>query len=222
MPQTTAFPDQSALAEQGARVRARLATTPGAMRLPVDQAELYALPDFLSAEECARFIALIDTVAQPSASYDAVRDPSVRTSCSSNLDRHAPFVQAMERRIDALMGIDHACGETVQGQRYQPGQEFKAHNDWFRSDADYWPAQQAEGGQRSWTVMIYLNDVEEGGATTFEHLGVAITPQAGALVTWNNATPEGIPNDWCVHAATPVARGVKYVITKWYRTRTWG
>ena len=41
------------------------------------------------------------------------------------------------------------------------------------------------------------------------------------LVLWNNALPDGTVNDDTLHAATPVERGVKYVITKWFRTRPW-
>ena len=33
--------------------------------------------------------------------------------------------------------------------------------------------------------------------------------------------PEGEPNLMTMHAGTPVVRGTKYVITKWYRTRPW-
>ena len=69
--------------------------------------------------------------------------------------------------------------------------------------------------------MIYLNDVEEGGETTFPNLGVSVTPQQGALLAWNNASPDGSPNMATLHAASAVVRGVKYVITKWYRTRAW-
>ena len=39
--------------------------------------------------------------------------------------------------------------------------------------------------------------------------------------TWNNADPEGVPNPWTIHAGRPVEAGVKYVITKWYRTQRW-
>ena len=70
--------------------------------------------------------------------------------------------------------------------------------------------------------MIYLCDVEEGGQTCFTRIGVSVPPQRGALLVWNNAAPDGSPNVDTLHAALPVIRGTKYVITKWYRTRPWG
>ena len=70
--------------------------------------------------------------------------------------------------------------------------------------------------------MIYLNDVEDGGTTDFPRIGVAIPPQRGALIVWNNCLPDGSLNQDTLHAGTPVITGTKYIITKWYRTRKWG
>ena len=213
--------DRAALRRLGETVRARLAADPGVHRIAVTGAELFAVGDFLSAAECARFIALIDTVAQPSRTYDPVTQAEYRTSWSGDVERGDPFVRMIERRIDDLTGIDPAWGETVQGQRYRPGEEFRAHHDWFHPGGAYWVEEQARGGQRSWTAMIYLNDVPAGGETTFPQLGASITPRQGALLLWNNARPDGRPNDLTLHAALPVIAGTKYVITKWYRIQPW-
>ena len=150
-----------------------------------------------------------------------VRFSSRRTSSSGNVDRYDPFIQKIEEKIDALVGLPHEYGETMQGQRYEPGQQFKYHLDLFWSKADYWKAEAKRGGQRTITAMAYLNDVEAGGITEFPELGVKITPERGMLVVWNNATPSGEVNHATMHAALPVEAGVKYVITKWFRTRPW-
>lgn len=214
--------DQAALAACGDRVRQRLAADPGAYRLPTDQAEIYAFGDFLAPAECERLIAIVDAAAKPSAVFESAADADFRTSYSGDVNPADPFVRMVERRIDDLLGFESSFGETFQGQRYQPGQQFKAHCDWFWTIADYWPGEARRGGQRSWTAMAYLNDVEAGGATQFTRLGLVVQPRRGALLVWNNALPDGRPNVDTLHAALPVERGVKYVITKWYRTRPWG
>jgi prolyl 4-hydroxylase len=214
--------DQAGLVRVGKLVRERLAADPSAYRLPTDKAEIFAFGNFLTDAECDRFIAMVDEVAKPSAVFDTTYESEFRTSYSGDVVRTDPFVRMIERRIDDLLGMEPAHGETVQGQRYYPGQEFRAHCDWFWTLAKYWPQEYKRGGQRSWTAMAYLNDVEEGGTTDFTRLGLSITPQRGALLVWNNATPTGEPNWDTMHAAQPVTRGVKYVITKWYRTRPWG
>lgn len=79
----------------------------------------------------------------------------------------------------------------------------------------------AQGGQRAWTLMVYLNNVEEGGATDFPKIDISIPPQRGTLIAWSNALPDGRPNLDTLHAGTPVRAGVKYVVTRWYRSRKW-
>ncbi len=214
--------ERKALVSVGERVRARLAGDPSAYRVPVDRAEIFALADFLDARECAHLIGLIDAVAEPSELIHDGTHENYRTSYSGNVDQENPVVRAIERRLYDLLGIDMAWGETVQGQRYHPGQEFKEHCDWFDTSQPYWRDQLALGGQRSWTAMAYLNDVEEGGTTEFTRLGVTIPPQRGALLVWNNNLPDGTANWDTMHAALPVQRGVKYVITKWFRARRLG
>lgn len=214
-------PDRQALARLGAAVRARLAADPAIYRIEDERIELFAVGGFLSDDECARLAGMIDAVARPSALHELDYASGFRTSYSGDLDPRDPFVAGISARIDALLGLPPEIGEPVQGQRYLPGQQFKPHNDWFYTSESYWPQEEARGGQRSWTAMAYLNAVEAGGATAFTLLGLEIEPKPGVLLLWNNALPDGLPNEATLHAGCPVERGAKYVITKWYRTRTW-
>lgn len=215
-------PDRAALATAGERVRQRLAADPLVWRVPTDKAELFAVSDFISPEECSHLIELVDRSARPSSVYEGENRAIYRTSYSGDVDPADSFVRMLERRICDLIGLDLAWGETVQGQRYTPGQEFRLHYDWFDPAASYWPRERKRGGQRSWTTMAWLNAVEEGGATEFPLLETGFPPQPGTLLLWNNARPDGTPNPDTLHAARPVVKGVKYVITKWFRTRQWG
>jgi prolyl 4-hydroxylase len=215
-------PDQSALAKIGKSVAKRLSANPAVARLPSDQLEIHSVHDFLTAAECARMCELIDQVARPSDLYDHGYGADYRTSASGDVDRTDPLVRTIEARIDRLLGIPHLYGEPLQGQRYLPGQQFKQHYDWFYTKAPYWADEAGRGGQRCYTAMAYLSEVEEGGSTDFTHIDLSIPPQTGTLIVWNNATPAGYPSEASMHAGTPVLRGAKYVITKWYRTRRFG
>ncbi|MDP5103518.1 MAG: 2OG-Fe(II) oxygenase [Erythrobacter sp.] len=215
------IPDQDALVSLGTAVRARLGANPAMYRVEDSAIELFALGDFLTVSECATLCQMIDAVARPSALHEVDYASGFRTSYSGDLDPHNSFVAGISQRIDALLGVDAAIGEPVQGQRYLPGQQFKPHNDWFYTSEGYWPTEQARGGQRSWTAMAYLNPVEAGGATRFTARGFQIEPKPGALLIWNNAQPDGRPNEATIHAGMPVLAGAKYIITKWYRTRAW-
>ncbi len=213
--------DQAGLERLGRTVRERLGANRAVYRFPEERVELWAMGDFLGIEECARMIALIDDCAQPSTVYDLDYNSGYRTSYSGDVDHADPLVRKINRKIDDLLGIEPGWGEPIQGQRYAPGQEFQPHCDWFHYDTSYWRIEMPRGGQRSYTAMIFLNEVEEGGNTEFTDLGMVITPKPGALLTWNNADPKGVPNEATIHAGRPVVRGVKYILTKWYRTRQW-
>ena len=220
MATTELIPDKDALRRVGETVRKRL-TGNNVYKLPTDKAEIFAVGDFLTPSECQRMMRMIDTVARPSSLYDQDYSSGFRTSYSGDLDGYDPLVKAISRRIDDLLGINGICGETIPGQRYFPGQEFKAHNDWCYTDQDYWKTERKRGGQRSWTAMAFLNKVDKGGETHFVEVGAKIEPKPGVLLVWNNALPDGSPNDNTLHAGTPVIEGVKYVLTRWYRTRKW-
>lgn len=209
-------------AEIGRRVRARLQTATACFRMPVAQAELYVIRDYLTPTECAGLIARIDANRYPSGVLSDVPDPGHRTSESANLDPYDPVVAVAEAKINVLLGIQPEHGETVQGQRYAPGQEFKPHHDFFHTSQNYYRIEQSQGGQRTWTAMAFLNQPEAGGETCFPEIGVKITPRPGNLLVWNNMDEAGEPNHRTLHQGMPVIAGVKYIITKWYRERPWG
>ena len=213
--------DKARLKKMGARVRERLNGNPAVYPIPADGAELWAVGDFMTPAECARMVELIDATAKPSKVFDLDYTSGYRTSYSGDVDPHDPFVKKIGRRVSDLLGVDPAWGETIQGQRYMPGQEFQPHHDWFHPETSYWDFEMGRGGQRSFTTMVFLNEVEAGGSTDFTELGLSLEPTPGVLLVWNNATPDGEPNTRTMHAGRPVQAGAKYIFTKWYRTRTW-
>jgi prolyl 4-hydroxylase len=221
----TEFPenfDQERLRNLGELVRQRLENDPATAAGSFEDVEIFVAGTFMTAGECSRMIAMIDAVAAPSTLYDADYATSgYRTSFSANFDPGDPFVVEISERIDALLGIEGRLGETIQGQRYLPGQEFRQHHDWFHYGMDYWEREMRQGGQRSFTAMVYLNGVESGGGTSFPYLDLTFQPSPGALIIWNNARRDGSPNPRTLHAGCPVVSGSKYIITKWYRTRPW-
>src|SRR3546814_12686596 len=89
------------------------------------------LPRFLDTETCAALIERIDRDVRPSTIADPNGDDSFRTSTTCDLDHRDPLVHAVNARLHDLTGIPLAYGEPLQGQRYEAGQEFKAHTDYF-------------------------------------------------------------------------------------------
>jgi prolyl 4-hydroxylase len=208
--------------EVGEAVRNTLAKRQGVFKVPATGLEIFVVRDFFSREECAALIKRIDSDLRPSRLLADEPDPEFRTSQTCELHPTDPLVSGLDRRIADFMGLPPEYAETLQGQRYAVGQQFKAHHDFFYTDQPYWPDQEKVGGQRTWTAMGLLNNVEAGGQTFFERAGVRITPKTGNLVIWNNLDLAGEPNTYSLHQGMPVEAGTKYIVTKWFRGRKWG
>lgn len=205
----------------GETVSARLDANPRTIRVPSDAARIYRCPDYLAPAQCDALVAMIEAGRRPSTLLAERPEAGFRTSESCDMDRWSPDVRPIDESIAALLGIEPLHGETMQGQRYAPGQHFRAHHDYFHEGQSYWEAMQRQGGQRTWTTMIYLNDVAEGGATWFPQAGVRVAPKRGLLLTWNNMGLDGRPNTATQHEGMPVVDGVKYIVTKWFREGNW-
>lgn len=205
----------------GESVSLRLGNNPAIKRAKVDSAQIFYHPGYLDPEQCASLRDLIDANRRPSTLLSDDPDPDFRTSESCDMNRWSPEVRPIDESIANLLGLDPVHGETMQGQRYAVGQQFRAHHDWFSEDQPYWPRMVETGGQRTWTAMIYLNDVPEGGATWFPLAGIRVAPRQGLLLAWNNMNPDGGPNENTLHEGMPVIEGTKYIVTKWFREGNW-
>jgi prolyl 4-hydroxylase len=180
--------------------------------------ELYTLENFLSASECARLVALIGHHLRPSTVAYSINDNAFRTSQTSDLCHlRSPVALALDAKICKTLGIRAGYSEGVQAQRYDVGQQFKAHWDYFSPDTDTYHRFAGVRGNRTWTFMVYLNDGMEGGATRFTRIDRSVAPKAGMALLWNNLNADGSPNEHTMHSGEPVTRGHKVIITKWFR-----
>jgi len=160
-------------------------------------------------------------------------------------DEEDEVVRDIELRVAAWTMLPRNRGETIQVMKYGPGEEYKAHHDFFYDDVNV-----RDGGQRVATVLMYLSDVEEGGETVFP-LGVplgrewsaksksggkeddfktacerarrgdgdvlAVKPRRGDALLFYNAHLNGELDELSLHAGCPVVRGVKWTATRWQR-----
>jgi prolyl 4-hydroxylase len=116
-------------------------------------------------------------------------------------------VNALNRRIAALSGTGIDQGEPLQLLRYRPGGEYKPHMD----------ALPAEPNQRILTVLVYLSDDYEGGETAFPNAGLSFRGRTGDALLFRNTGADGRPDPLSLHAGLPVARGIKYLASRWIR-----
>ena len=84
-------------------------------------------------------------------------------------------------------------------QKYLPGDHFAAlHSERTSLNTLH----------RLFAWMTYLNDVDDGGKTNFDHYGIKIKPQIGKTLIW--------PSEWThAHTGEVLKSGTKYIITGW-------
>ena len=180
------------------------------------------IKNFLSKEDCLEVMAMIDLNHQPSSvvegGYDVSTISQTRTSSTCNLDHNNPIVQKIHNQIANFLGIDIVKGEHLQGQLYEEGQYFKPHQDFFSGPA--YDKHCLASGNRTHTLMIYLNDDFEGGGTNFLNLNTIVKPEQGKAVAWENMS-DGECLESAMHEGMPIIKGKKYIITSWWRENVW-
>ena len=184
--------------------------------------QIYKYKNFLSSQECDEIISMISNDLKPSTVAD-LNDTCLvtdyRTSKTAPMSHfHDDFYLKIDKKISNLLELEPFFGEVMQAQKYKPGEYYKEHWDYFSPFENEFKTYCEWMGQRTWTTMIYLNDVEQGGETYFKYLNLKIKPKKGLLITWNNLFFNGFPNFKTMHEALPPISGDKYVITKWWRS----
>lgn len=181
---------------------------PKLARLHGDPA-LYAVPEFLSAEECDELIATARANGFRSSVTEGDAAHASRTSSSWYAAGDTEFPWLQSRVCDLLPGMSPKFLEHTQVTHYAPGQFYGCHLDSFAG---------ADSNQRVGTVLMYLNDVPEGGATHFPKLRLRCRPARGTAVVFFPCDVMGTPDERLVHEAE-VAAGDKYVAQVWVRRR---
>jgi len=180
------------------------------------------IEDFLSHQECDLLIEMIDKNHTRSCVVEGGTDISTvsetRTSSTCNLDPEDELVKKVHLKISNALSLPLSKGESLQGQLYEKGQFFKAHNDFFSGSA--YEKHCLHSGNRTHTFMIYLNDDFEGGGTHFPKKGITITPKKGKAVIWKNMV-NGICQEDTMHEGQSIDSGKKYIITSWWRENDW-
>ena len=200
------------------------AITKKAKKVDNPDLQLYYIDNFLSEIDCQLLRGYIEQNSVPAVLHEVGSQDDVRvykkderTSSTVFLNwTYHPFFKEIDQKIVDAMQLHPFIGEGMMGQKYEIGQFYKAHSDYFL-DEDL-KIYTEMGGQRSWTTMLYLNDVEEGGETHFTNVNIKMKPKEGTLLAWNNRNIDGTNNVKTIHEALPPTSGKKYIITKWWRS----
>ena len=182
---------------------------------------------FISQEEALHLIALGRTRLTPSTVVNPEGSGSLynpgRSSYTAFLEKSEDaIVKGIEERVAGLLGCKLSQIEPLQIVRYQFGQEYKPHHDYFSPEQ----LKTQNGNQRQHTLLIYLNTLplEAGGYTVFPRLFIACLPSEGAALYFQNVRDgtHAIEED-TLHAGAPIlVSGVeKWACNVWVRQQPW-
>eukprot|EP00562_Extubocellulus_spinifer_P027975 CAMPEP_0178638966 /NCGR_PEP_ID=MMETSP0698-20121128/15198_1 /TAXON_ID=265572 /ORGANISM="Extubocellulus spinifer, Strain CCMP396" /LENGTH=741 /DNA_ID=CAMNT_0020279241 /DNA_START=114 /DNA_END=2338 /DNA_ORIENTATION=+ len=177
---------------------------------------VYAVDNFLTPAECDYLIAAAgDSFTPAPVVGKGVGEVSVsRTSSTVYLARED--LPLYLEKVCRLVGKPRDHCELPQVGRYFPSQQYMQHFDAFDLSNEDGQRFASNGGQRTVTVLVYLNDVAEGGSTSFPALNLDVRPRRGMALVFFPATTDGLLDKNALHAALP-AVDTKYVSQVWIR-----
>ncbi|KAJ0249661.1 Prolyl 4-hydroxylase 2 [Hirschfeldia incana] len=191
---------------------------------------------FLTDLECDHLISLAKENLQRSAVADNENGESqvsdVRTSSGTFISKAKdPIVSGIEDKLSTWTFLPKENGEDLQVLRYEHGQKYDAHFDYFHDKVNI-----ARGGHRIATVLMYLSNVTKGGETVFPNAvessrrklsvnkddlsdcakkGIAVKPRKGDALLFFNLHEDATPDTLSLHGGCPVIEGEKWSATKW-------
>jgi len=178
---------------------------------------------FLTPEECQQIIAIGESDVSRSkvvSNTEKGKESKSRTSSGvffvTKYMKASALLRDIERRIAEWTQLPVENGEAYYLLRYELGQEYKPHTDWF-GDTEVGRAHIGEQGNRFATVLTYLHEPEEGGATIFPNAHLEVRAKAGDSVLFWDLHSDNSPDENSLHGGKPVLKGTKWAMTKWIR-----
>ena len=185
--------------------------------------EIFEVSNLLSEIECEYIKFISSPFMRPSMTIDPktgehVKD-EIRTSYSATVDwlTEDPAINLIMQKCCDNFGVNVSQSEVLHVLHYSIGEEYKPHYDFFGGTDDH--NNFTVDQQRIKTICLYLNDVEEGGNTTFPNLNKFVVPKKGSAVFFENINPENNePYIESLHAGEPIIKGEKWLATLWIRS----
>ncbi len=125
----------------------------------------------------------------------------------------------MQERAASLIGIPVEFHEPPNVISYEPGQEFSLHVDFIDPRPPQFQQELQVLGQRTATIVTYLNEDFDGAETWFPDAQVKFRGKTGDAIVFSNVLRDGNPDPNTRHAGLPPTRGRKWVLSQWIRSK---
>ena len=189
--------------------------------------EIFYIDNFITNKEIDYIINISkDKLKKANVSYlqkDAnnYKNYTGRTNKSYWLDKKSdPIVLKLCKRIAKEIGCNWENFENYQVIHYGPSEEYKYHFDAYdKKELEKYYHFCNERGNRLKTVLVYMNNVEEGGSTGFKNIGKKVEAKKGRMVVFENVNKKNELYKRSLHAGLPVIKGEKWAFNLWLREK---
>lgn len=147
-----------------------------------------------------------------------IRDERSNRVMNFGLSDSDILLELINNRIAEAAEMPAENAEGLGVLHYAPGERYAPHVDYI-PDTPQNAQHLAQRGQRVRTLLVYLNEGFDGGATEFPRLGLSFKPPRGSALIFDSVKPDGTVDPLTLHTGAPPTLGEKWVISKWFRTR---
>lgn len=127
-------------------------------------------------------------------------------------------IEALAQRVADVVGMPLEHAESLQVVHYGEGQQYAPHYDAWDAGTERGRRCMARGGQRLVTCLMYLNDPEEGGGTSFPNLDMEVRARKGRMLLFHNCHGQTAKRHVdSLHGGMPVEKGEKWACNFWFR-----
>ena len=188
---------------------------------------VYTVDNFISEEECDHFIKISSShMKQALVSSNQKGESGIvsngRTGSNHWIKHDNDNITfSVGNRIANYIGVPLNNAEQYQVIHYDVSQEYRQHCDsWDHDRSEKSIRCMKYGGQRLFTALVYLNDVEEGGGTCLTKLKAEVKPKKGRLLFFENVHKNtNRKQALSEHAGMPVLKGEKWAFNLWFREK---
>jgi prolyl 4-hydroxylase len=148
---------------------------------------------------------------------------NIRDSKTAWIEKNDPVVKQIIMRVCSIHNIPFENAENLQVVKYGKGGFYREHHDSVYEDDESNKQFLSLGGHRILTMLIYLNDDFDGGATRFVNIKKDIKPpKHGSILFYPLDKQFKRCHPKALHAGLPLESGEKIIANVWLRQEQFG
>jgi prolyl 4-hydroxylase len=176
------------------------------------------IENILSNDECDRLIkysknkTLSDSVVFNN-NYNTVNDTRISKTTWFELNENDVVSKCSNIAKKITKKNDNNL-EKLQLVYYPVGGYFRPHHDATKNSSII-----TDVTSREYTLLVYLNDVEEGGETVFPKLNLEVKPKKGKGILFRTLDENDKIIPESLHGGNPVIKGEKWICNNWIHNK---